>query len=221
MKSCLALLVPAALSLWGISARAQDTSELEGLLEESVVSTASKAAEVTSTAPATSVSISAEELRRYGIRTIDEAINYLAMGMQIEKSDYAPDIGARGVLLAGDAGAHVLLLIDGHAVNEQWGAVAYFDRGAGIPLEMVDHIEIVLGPGSVLYGSNAMLGTVNVVTKWGKDFSGAHLIVESELPINLRGALGYGRQFQLLGQNAELVFELEHFVQKGDRKSVV
>ena len=215
MKSCLALLVPAALSLWGISARAQDTSELEGLLEESVVSTASKAAEVTSTAPATSVSISAEELRRYGIRTIDEAINYLAMGMQIEKSDYAPDIGARGVLLAGDAGAHVLLLIDGHAVNEQWGAVAYFDRGAGIPLEMVDHIEIVLGPGSVLYGSNAMLGTVNVVTKWGKDFSGAHLIVESELPINLRGALGYGRQFQLLGQNAELVFELEHFVQKG------
>jgi outer membrane receptor protein involved in Fe transport len=185
------------------------------LLDESVVSTASKAPEVTSAAPATSVSISADEIRRYGIRTVDEAINYLAMGMQIEKSDYAAEIGTRGVLLSGDVGAHVLLLVDGHAVNEQWGAAAYYDRGMGIPIEMVDHIEIVLGPGSVLYGSNAMLGVVNVVTKWGKDFSGAHLVLESELPINLRAALGYGREFQLLGHRAEVVFEAEHFLQKG------
>jgi outer membrane receptor for ferrienterochelin and colicins len=215
MKSCLALFSALGLCSWASASRAQDTSELEGLLDESVVSTASKTAEVTSTAPATSVSISADEIRRYGIRTIDEAINYLAMGMQIEKSDYAAEIGARGVLLSGDVGAHVLLLVDGHAVNEQWGAAAYYDRGMGVPMEMVDHIEIVLGPGSVLYGSNAMLGTVNVVTKWGKDFSGAHLVLESELPINLRAALGYGRQFQLLGHEAEVVFELEHFVQQG------
>lgn len=214
MKSYLALAALPALLL-ASTAAAQDTSELEGLLAESVVSTASKTAEITSTAPATSVSISGDELRRHGIRTIDEAISYLAMGMQIEKSDYGTDIGARGVLLAGSVGTHVLLLVDGHAVNEQWGGVAYFDRGLGIPLELVDHIEIVLGPGSVLYGSNAMLGTVNIVTKWGKDFSGAHVVLESELPINVRAALGYGRQFQLLGHDAELVFGLEHFRQAG------
>lgn len=215
MKSYLALLASVQAGLWATAASAQDTSELEGLLEEKVVSTASKTAEVTSTAPATSVSISGEELRRYGIRTIDEAISYLAMGLQIEKSDYGTDIGARGVLLAGSVGTHVLLLVDGHAVNEQWGGVAYFDRGLGIPLELVDHIEIVLGPGSVLYGSNAMLGTVNIVTKGGKDFSGAHVVLESELPINVRAALGYGRQFQLLGHDAELVLEMEHFAQRG------
>lgn len=194
---------------------ADDTSELQGLLDESVVSAASKAAETTSLAPATSASISADDLRRYGIRTIDEAINYLAMGMQLEKLYHAAEIGSRGVLLSRDVGAHVLLLIDGHAVNEQWGGTAYYDRGTGVPLEMVDHIELVLGPGSVLYGSNAMLGIVNIVTKRGKDFAGAHAVVESELPINVRAALGYGREFSLFGHDADVVLELEHFEQKG------
>jgi outer membrane receptor for ferrienterochelin and colicins len=217
MKVGLALSCACGIWLAPALARAEDTSDLEGLLEESVVSSASKAAEVTSTAPATSVSISADEIRRYGMHSVDEAINYLAMGMQLEKFYHAAEIGSRGVLLSGDVGAHVLLLVDGHSVNEQWGATAYYDRGTGIPLEMVDHIELVLGPGSVLYGSNAMLGTVNIVTKRGKDFAGAHAVLESELPINLRGALGYGRELQLFGRDAEVVLELEHFEQKGPR----
>jgi len=215
MKACLAFLCSAGVSLYAATGRGEDTSDLEGLLDESVVSSASKTAEITSTAPATSVSLSADEIRRHGIRTIDEAINFLAMGMQLEKFYHASEIGSRGVLLSGDVGAHVLLLVDGHAVNEQWGATAYYDRGTGVPMEMVDHIELVLGPGSVLYGSNAMLGIVNIVTKHGKDFSGAHVVLESELPINVRAALGYGREFSLLGHEADVVFELEHFEQKG------
>jgi outer membrane receptor protein involved in Fe transport len=196
-------------------AMAQDTSELEGLLEQSVVSAASKSLEAASTAPALSISISADEIRQHGIRTIDEAINFLALGMQLEKAASASEIGARGVLLSGDVGAHVLLLVDGHAVNEAWGATAYYDRGTGIPLELVDHIELIIGPGSVLYGSNAMLGVVNICTKRGKEFSGAHLVLESELPINLRAAVGYGRELRLFGQDAELVLELEQFEQTG------
>lgn len=215
MKACVAFVCSLGVSLYAAASLAEDTSDLEGLLDESVVSSASKTAEITSTAPATSMSLSADEIRRHGIRTIDEAINFLAMGMQLEKFYHASEIGSRGVLLSGDVGAHVLLLVDGHAVNEQWGATAYYDRGTGVPMEMVDHIELVLGPGSVLYGSNAMLGIVNIVTKHGKDFSGAHVVLESELPINLRGALGYGREFSLLGQEADVVFELEHFQQKG------
>lgn len=197
------------------SALAEDTSDLEGLLDQDVVSAASKTPEAASTAPATSISISADEIREYGIRTIDEAINFLAMGMQLEKFYHAAEIGARGVLLSGDVGAHVLLLVDGHAVNEAWGATAYYDRGTGVPMELIDHIELIIGPGSVLYGSNAMLGVVNIVTKRAKDYSGARVIVESELPINLRGAVGYGRNFRLFGREAELVFQLEQFEQRG------
>jgi outer membrane receptor for ferrienterochelin and colicins len=215
MRVATTLCVSACGACFALPALAQDTSELEGLLDESVVSAASKSPEAASTAPAMSISISADEIRQHGIRTIDEAINFLAMGMQLEHASSAAEIGARGVLLSGDVGAHVLLLIDGHSVNEQWGATAYYDRGTGIPMELIDHLELIIGPGSVLYGSNAMLGVVNIVTKRAKDFSGAHLVLESELPISLRGALGYGREFKLFGNDAELVFEVEQFEQKG------
>jgi outer membrane receptor for ferrienterochelin and colicins len=215
MKTASALVAVSLGVCLAAPASAEDTSDLEGLLDENVVSAASKSPEAASTAPATSISISADEIRQHGIRTIDEAINYLAMGMQLEKASSAAEIGARGVLLSGDVGAHVLLLVDGHSVNEMWGATAYYDRGTGIPMELIDHVELIIGPGSVLYGSNAMLGVVNIVTKRAKDFSGAHLVLESELPISLRGALGYGREFQLFGHDAELVFEVEQFEQSG------
>ena len=61
-------------------AQAQDISELEGLLSEQVVSTASKTSERASSAPALSTSISADDLRRYGMRTLGEAIDFLSSG---------------------------------------------------------------------------------------------------------------------------------------------
>jgi outer membrane receptor for ferrienterochelin and colicins len=193
----------------------QDTSELEGLLDTSVVSAPSKTNEAVSTAPAASVVLTAEDLRRYGIRSLDEAINFLAYGMVTEKGFQSVEIGARGVLLGSDFGSHVLLMVDGHVLNESWSATAYFDRAATIPFELIDHIELVLGPGSVLYGSSAMLGIVHVVTKRAKDFSGVHAIVESELPVSLRGAVGLGKAFKLFGRDAEIVFQLEHYEQHG------
>src|SRR6185503_17011460 len=122
-----------------------------------------------------------------GIHSLDEAINFLSLGMVTENPLGAVAIGARGVLVTQDYGSHVLLLINGHSVNEQWGGTAYFERGAAIPLELVDHIEVILGPGSVLYGSNAMLGVINVVTKRAKDYDGVHAVVESEIPTSIRG----------------------------------
>lgn len=80
-----------------------------GLLDQDVVSAASKVPEAASTAPAMSVPISADEIREHGIRSSDEAINFLAIGMQIEKLYCNGELGARGVLLSRDAGAHVLL----------------------------------------------------------------------------------------------------------------
>jgi outer membrane receptor protein involved in Fe transport len=168
----------------------EDFSELRGLVNEPILSTASQSLESASAAPATSTSISADDLRRFGIRSLDEAINYLALGMLTQNPLHAVDIGARGVLLTADFGNHVLLLVNGHAMNEQWDGTAYFERGAAIPFELIDHIEIILGPGSVLYGSNAMLGVINIITKRASEWSGYHLSVESELPVSARIGLG-------------------------------
>lgn len=166
------------------TARAQstggDTSDLQGLLDETVVTTATKSAETGTSAPATSTTITADDLRRYGIHTIAEAIDFISLGAVTADPLSTVEIGARGVLLSADSGDHFLLLVDGHAVNEPLFGAARFDRGAGIPIEMVDHIEVILGPGSVLYGSNAMLGVINVITKRAKDWHGTHVAVEGE-----------------------------------------
>ncbi len=197
-----------------------DTSDLEGLLDTAVVSAPSKAAETTSLAPATSIVLTADDLRRHGIYTIDEAINFLGYGMVTERKFHTSEIGSRGVLMTSDFGGHVLLLVDGHVMNEPWGSTAYFDRGTAIPFELIDHIELVLGPGSVLYGSNAMLGIVHIVTKRAKDFRGLHLGVESEASVQvpglgLRGFAGVGGEFELFGADGEVVFGAEYYRQRG------
>lgn len=196
-------------------AAADDTTELEGLLEEPVVSAPSKAAETASLAPATSTTVTAEDLRRYGIRTLHEAIDFLSLGMVAQPSGGQAEVGARGVLLTQDYGSHVLVMLDGHVLNEAWGAASYVERGAGIPLEMVDHIEIILGPGSVLYGSSAMLGVIHVVTKRARDWQGLHFIVDSEIPTSIRGSAGFAGEMRLLGADAEILFQGEYYAQHG------
>lgn len=196
------------------SANADDL-DLEALLEKPVVSTASQMAETESQAPATSTVITAEDLRRYGIHSLDEAINFLSLGMVSTNPLHSVEVGARGVLFSADFGNHVLLLVNGHLMNEQWDGTAYYERGMAVPLELIDHVEIILGPGSVLYGSYAMLGVINVITKRAKDYKGLHLIVESEIPTSMRYSLGYGREFKLFGRNAEVTFQAEYFGQSG------
>ncbi|MBI5547442.1 MAG: TonB-dependent receptor [Deltaproteobacteria bacterium] len=195
----------------------ESTADLAGLLEAPVVSGASHSAEEARTAPATTTTISAEDLRRFGLRTLDEAIDFLSLGMLTEHALPTVEIGARGVLLSGDYGNHVLLVIDGHAVNEPWGGTAYYDRSAALPLEMIDHIEIILGPGSVLYGSNAMLGVINVITRRAKDYQGLRLVLDSDAPYSLRGAVGGGAQFTVGGVPGEISGQVDYLGFSGPR----
>jgi outer membrane receptor for ferrienterochelin and colicins len=232
-KPALALLAGLSLALCASQARADDLTQLEGLLEEPVVSTASLASEDESVAPATSSTVTAEDLRRHGIRSLDEAINFLSLGMMTQNPLRSAEVGARGVLFTGDFNDHVLLLIDGHSMNELWAGTTPVDRGAGLPIEMIDHVEIVLGPGSVLYGSYAMLGVINVVTKRARDFSGVHLILDAEggkmrdgvqgglagagglEATAARAAIGIGHEFTLFGQKLELAGQAQYMSQKG------
>jgi outer membrane receptor for ferrienterochelin and colicins len=228
---CLALLSSGA-------ARAQDTADLDALLSETVSTTGSKSAQASTAVPALSINLTAEDMRRYGIRTLAEAYNFLATGIISVDPLGDVDIGSRGVLLTNDVGNHILLLIDGHATNDQRNGASYHAESAGIPMALIDHIEIMLGPGSVLYGSNAMLGVVNVVTKRAKDYAGIHIIAETSLsaPIDaahapvspaftgqylrdlgksLRLGAGVGETFRLFGEPSEITAQIEYYALTG------
>ena len=206
---------------------------LDALLDEHVVTGASKADELAKVAPATTSVITAEDMNRFGIRSLAEAIDFLGMGLVTQNPLHSVEVGGRGVLLTSDFGNHVLLVVDGHVFNEPWGGTAYFEQGAGIPLEMIDHIELVLGPGSVLYGGNAMIGVINVVTKRGAAFKGLHLVAgggvspeqgrngsfSSFAPRDLGGSYrvgaSIGQPLPFLGPNAEIDAGVEVYAQDG------
>jgi outer membrane receptor for ferrienterochelin and colicins len=213
-------------------------SELTSLLAEPVESTAGKSAGTAASAPGLSLSLTAEDLRRHGIRTLAEAYNFLSMGLISQDPLGEPEVGSRGLMFVNDQSKHILLLIDGHSTNDQENGSSLHGRALGLPLEIIDHIEVVLGPGSVLYGSNAMLGVVNIVTKRAKDYAGAHILVSGSLspPLNrqheiispaptatylqdvgheYRFALGAGREFELRGLPVEMTGQLEYYTLKG------
>lgn len=165
---------------------------LERLLEEKVVSSASQAAETLADAPATVTVVGRTELWALGIRSIDEAVNFFSVGLFSQNGLASPETGSRGVLLSADFGNHVLVLVDGHTMNEAWDGTAYVGPGLGIPLEAIDHLELITGPGSVLYGSYAMLGVVNVVTRAGRELRAVTATASGALnpPLDEHGAPG-------------------------------
>ncbi len=180
-----------ALQAMALPAYADETPDLEELLSEKVVGGASKTLESAHDAPATVVTLTADDMHRYGIRSLNEAINYLAMGLITQDPLHSVEVGGRGVLITSDYGNHVLVVVDGHSLNEKWGGAAYYEQGLGIPLEMIDHVELILGPGSVLYGGTAMLAVINVVTKTARSNKGLHLLSECGVsPAQSRGQIG-------------------------------
>ena len=207
----------AALVLVGATnpALADGTADIEGLLDQPIVVTASKTAESQSAAPGTATVLTSDDLRRYGIHTIAEAIDFLSLGAFTSTSPQGSEVGVRGVLLTSTGNDDILLLVNGHAVNEPLSGGSSFDRSAGIPIEIVDHIEVILGPGSVLYGTGAMLGVVNVVTKSASVFHGVHVVVEASPLTSVRLGAGAGYEFGLLGAPSELTTAVEYFARSG------
>jgi outer membrane receptor protein involved in Fe transport len=205
--------------------------DLAALLDTNVVSSASRASERADDAPATITTVTADQLKRLGLRSLHEAINFLSVGMVAQDPLHSVEVGVRGVLLTADYGSHVLVVVDGHVLNEQWNGTAYFEQGLGIPVEFIDRIELSVGPGSVLYGSSAMLGVINVVTKRASDLGRLQVTLEGSLlpPQGVdaapqlrwgfggtgRASLLTGWDFTLAGAPLEVALGLEYYAHRG------
>ena len=212
---CGTLLLCLGAALCALPARADEATDIQSLLNEQVIVTASSTAQRESAAPALSTTITADDIQTFGFRSIAQAIDFLSLGVFTGDPLRTPDIGSRGILFENDDGKHFLLLINGHAVNDPLYGAARFDAGAGIPIELVDRIEVVLGPGSVLYGSNAMMGVINVITKNAADYKGVHAFAETEIGRSFRAGAGAGHTFTLLGVPSEFTLGLEYHDQYG------
>jgi iron complex outermembrane receptor protein len=143
---------------------AQDVADLdlENLLDNIVLS-ASKHRETLEESPANVFVVSRAMIENYGCQSIGEALS-LAPGMYITDDYSLSQIGVRGVSMFGDWNTHIMILVDGRSTNEQYGGSSSIDV-PGLDIDNVDRIEVIKGPASSLYGSNAFFGLINIITR--------------------------------------------------------
>jgi len=140
------------------------TLSFEDLLNIQVTST-SRREESQQLAPGVITVVSSQEIHQYGARHLRDVIDRL-VGMQVLSSHQRPH---NKTSIRAMNGAHqdgsVVILLNGRPIHDGTDGGFNFDIYLGFPLDMVDHIEVIRGPGSVIYGTNAMAGVINIVTK--------------------------------------------------------
>ncbi len=102
--------------------------------------------------------LNGDDLRRAGVRDVAAALR-LVPGMAVVSSGGAGSQAS--IFLRGGESDFVRVLVDGVAVNDPGGAIDL----AGLTLDNVDRIEVVRGPTSVLYGTDAVTGVVQIFTR--------------------------------------------------------
>ena len=128
------------------------------------VSAASRSTESVDSAPASVSIVPSHELRGMAYPTLVEALRGVR-GVHVGDDTTYPSLGFRGFSRPGDYGNRVLVLVDGHPTNDNFIGSSFVGYDARTDLEDVERIEVVRGPGSVLYGTGAFSGVVNVVTR--------------------------------------------------------
>lgn len=166
---------------------------LEQLLNVKI-SSASRTAQSSSDTPAAVSVLTKADIRTFGWRTLAEALSAIR-GLYISNDRKYTSVGQRGYLKTGDYNSRVLLMIDGRRMNDNVFDEGHFGEDFLLDMDMIERIEYMSGSGSTLYGANAMLGVINVVTKHGGDIKGTQLAADVGSFGTYRGRLSYGDKF--------------------------
>jgi outer membrane receptor for ferrienterochelin and colicins len=127
------------------------------------ISLATKTEETVLTVPSTITVFERSDIQSFGVKNAYDVMNFVP-GFQMTRGDWVgavPKEHARGVYL--DNG-YILVMINGERLNEvSFGKASVYTPH--IPIDIIERIEVIRGPGSALYGSNAFLGVLNIITR--------------------------------------------------------
>jgi len=161
---------------------------LEELMEVKVVSVSRHEQRLSDSAAAVYV-ITAEDIRRSGATSIPEALR-MAPGVQVARVDANKwAIGVRG--FNSRFSSKLLVMIDGRSVYNPLFSGVYWEVQDAL-LEDVERIEVVRGPGGSVWGSNAVNGVINIITKHARDTQGGILTAGGGNQESAIGGIRYG-----------------------------
>jgi iron complex outermembrane receptor protein len=176
----------AASCIWGQGGLAD--ASLEQLLNTPVMSVSKKQESLAHTAAAVFV-ISQEDIRRSGALTLPDVLR-LVPGVevaQINNNSWA--ISIRGFKQR--YSNKVLVLIDGRSVYTPAFSAVYWDQ-IDLPLENIERIEVIRGPGSSAWGANAMNGVINIITKSARTTKGGMIAAHGDTEYGSGATVQYG-----------------------------
>ena len=175
-----------------------DDSEILGeaalFQEVPSVTAASKYEQDPREAPASITVITRDDIDRYGYRTLAEALNSVRGFFTSYDRNYTY-VAVRGFTLPGDYNTRILLLVDGHRLNDNVADAAYVGTESALDMSTVDRVEIIRGAASSLYGTNAFYAVVNVITLSGRALQGGQVQADA-------GTFGAYRARGVYGQKA-------------------
>ncbi len=156
---------------------------------------ASKHLQSAEDAPSSVTVITADDIQQHGYRTLADVLN-VVRGFFVTYDRTYSSLGIRGFARPGDYNTRVLLLVDGHRLNDNVYDEAMIGTEFPVDVDLIQRVEIIRGPASSLYGSNAFFGVINVVTKHGADLEGLEFTTKAGSFNTYEGRISYGRKLQ-------------------------
>jgi iron complex outermembrane receptor protein len=121
-------------------------------------------------APAVASVITAEHIRAMGLRDLDQILEAVpGLHVALSPGSYNPVYSIRGIYSSRNP--QTLVLINGFPITHIF-AGNRGEKWAGMPVEMIARVEVIRGPGSALYGADALAGVINIITKNANDIDG-------------------------------------------------
>lgn len=167
---------------------------LEELMQVSITG-AAKYRQSESEAPATVTVIKREEIKKYGYRTLADLLRAVPSLYITYDRNYSY-LGVRGLNRPGDYGTRILVLIDGHRLNDSLYDQALFGNEFPLDIDLIDRVEVIRGPGSSLYGANALLAVINVITIDGKKLNGLEVAGSAGSFETFKGRASLGKSWR-------------------------
>jgi iron complex outermembrane receptor protein len=170
------------------------TMDLEQLMKiEVVVAGSKRAQEARDVASFVSV-VSAADIRQHGYRTLADVLRTLP-GFYVTNDRNYSYLGVRGFSRPGDWNSRILILLNGLRTNDNVYDLAYIGEEFSVDVDLIERVEVIRGPSSALYGSNAFFAVINVVTKPGSTLGGTEVATSAASFGTYAGRASYGRTF--------------------------
>src|SRR5664280_767619 len=148
-------------------------------------------------APSSVPVITPEEIQKYVYRTPADILRTVPGFFVTNDRNYS-SVGVRGFARPGDYDTRILMLVDGHRLNDNVYDEAMVGTEFPINIDLIQRVEVIRGPVSSLYGSNALFGVINIITKRGRDIDGLELSAEAASFNTYSGTVTYGRKLRQL-----------------------